>query len=359
MTKRLTSNHLNLLCLLLLAAGGLWGVGRARQTMAQFTQTPPDFDEAVHLLPVRQLAYDLQQGDLGAFLRHTLNQDQLAAYPFFHSWLMVPAWLLAPGITTARTMSAVYLALAALVAFGLGRDLARNGRSPWLAGLVAGALTLLALPLWAYAALAYLEGAGLLVTLLALWVYGRSHPPQAPHTHRYAALTSLAVAAALLTKYNFGLFLAGGIILNELITLWLADRAGRLGEWRRRWLWLGGPAALVALLWFAWPGHWARFVAFSGAQQGALTIGEPASWLFYPRSLLTQYSAGWPVALLLVAGLLYGLWRWRDFRGAVAAGLFVRELAAAGNSATEGDALFVHGGAGRFCAGGRLGSSGR
>jgi hypothetical protein len=54
-------------------------------------------------------------------------------------------------------------------------------------------------------------------------------------------------------------------------------------------------------------------MAFSGAQQGALTIWEPASWLFYPRSLLTQYSAGWPVALLLVAGLVYGVWRWRDF----------------------------------------------
>lgn len=290
------------------------GVGRAAQTIAQFADTPPDFDEAVHLLPVRQLAVDLQQGDLAGFVRHTLNQDQLAAYPFVHAWLTVPAWLAAPGITTARTMSAVYLALAAVVAFGLGHDLRANGRFSWLAGFVAGALTLLALPLWAYAGLAYLEGAGLLVTLLALWLYGRSWPVNSPHVWGYAALTSLAVTAAWLTKYNFGLFLVGGIALNECAAVWLARRGPVALDWRRRWLLLGGPAALVALLWFVWPGHWARFVAFSGAQEGDLAFWRAASWLFYPRSLLTQYSAGWPVALLVIAGLCYGLWRWREFR---------------------------------------------
>ncbi len=314
MTKRLTSNHLNLLCLLLLLAGGLWGVGRTRQTIAQFAQTPPDFDEAVHLLPVRQLAYDWQQGDAAAFLRHTLNQDQLAAYPFFHSWLTAPIWLLAPGITTVRTMSAVYLALAVLVAFGLGHDLAWNGRYRWLAGLVAGALTLLAFPLWMYGGLAYLEGAGLLLTLLALWLYGRSQQANDARARGYAILAGTAVVAAFLTKYNFGLFLAGGMVLNEIITLWLARPARAQRAWRERWAALLTPVALLPLLWFLLPGHWGRFVAFSGAQQGELPFWQPASWAFYPISLLTQYSAGWPVALLVVAGLVYGVRQWRDFR---------------------------------------------
>lgn len=305
---------LTFLAFLFLLTGSAWGVGRSAQTIAQFAHTPPDFDEAVHLLPVRQLAVDLQQGDLAAFVRHTLNQDQLAAYPFVHSWLTVPAWLVVPSITTARTMSAIYLALAVLVAFGLGYDLARNGHFAWLAGFVAGALTLLALPLWAYAGLAYLEGVGLLVTLLALWLYNRTWPADSPCARRYAALTSLAVAAAWLTKYNFGLFLAGGIALNEGAAVWLAHHGRAALDWRKRWPLLGGPAAAAALLWFAWPGHWARFVAFSGAQEGDLSFWRAASWLFYARSLLTQYSAGLPVALLVVAGLVYSLWRWREFR---------------------------------------------
>jgi hypothetical protein len=297
------------LALLLLIVGAAWGVWSAAQTINQHAHLPPDFDEAVHLLPVRQLAVDAAQGDWAAFLRHTLNQDQLAAYPFFHSWLTFPAWLLAPGIATARLMSAIYLALAGLVAFGLGYDLGRNGRFPWLGGFVAGALTLLSLPLWAYAGLAYLEAAGLLTILLALWLYGRSDP-SAAHARRYALLTSLAVAAAFFTKYNFGLFLIGGIALNEFVAWGLARR----GDWAKRWLVLGGPTAVLALLWFLWPGHLTRFLYFGGAQEGGLTIWRLASWLYYPRSLFSQYSAGLPIALLVAAGLLYGLWRWRDFR---------------------------------------------
>lgn len=309
MTSLAAHRWSTLLALLLLLLGAAWGVWNAAQTINQHAHFPPDFDEAVHLLPVRQLAVDAAQGEWAAFLRHTLNQDQLAAYPFFHAWLTFPAWLLAPGIATARLMSAVYLALAALVAFGLGHDLGRNGRFPWLSGFLAGALTLLSLPLWAYAGLAYLEAAGLLIALLTLWLYGRSDPAS-PRARRYALLTSLAVAAAFFTKYNFGLFLMGGIALNELVAWGLARR----GDWVKRWLALGGPTAVLALLWFLWPGHLARFLYFGGAQQGELTIWRLESWLYYPRSLFTQYSAGLPIALLLAAGLVYGLWRWREFR---------------------------------------------
>lgn len=312
--SRMQRRLLTLFAWLLIMAGGLLGVWLAAQTIGQFAGAPPDFDEAVHLLPVRQLAVDVQQGDVGAFLRHTLNQDQLAAYPFFHAWLTFPAWLVAPGITTARTMSAVYLALAALVAFGLGHDLVAHGRFAWLAGLVAGALTLLALPLWAYAGLAYLEGAGLLVTLLALWLYGRSFPADRRKAQWFAFLAGLLVMAAFFTKYNFGLLLMGSIALNELVAWILTRRQAPITAVLRRWLALGGLPAGLLLAWFFWPGHWTRFVAYSGAQEGQLTLWRLASWLYYPRSLLAQYSAGWPIALLVVGGLVYGVLRWRAFR---------------------------------------------
>jgi hypothetical protein len=306
-----------LTALLILLMGGMWGVWQTARLIDHYAHVPPDFDEAVHLLPVRQLAYDIRQGDWAAFLRHTVNQDQLAAYPFIHAWLTFPAWLALPGITTGRVMSGVYLAAAALVAFALGYDLVENGRYRWLSGFVAGALTLLAFPLWIYAGLAYLEGAGLLVTLLVLWFYGRSYQPEPTRAHRYAWLTSLALAVAFFTKYNFGFFLLGGLALNEVVTVWLERRQSPeldLRRWWQRWLALGGPAAILLLFWFLWPGHWARLVAFGNAQEGGLRFWQWASWLYYPRSLLTQYAAGLPVALLLLCGLGYGVWRWRQFR---------------------------------------------
>ncbi len=304
------------LTLLLLLLGGGWGIWQAAQTIGQYADVPPDFDEAVHLLPVRQLAYDLQHGDMSAFGQHTLNQDQMAGYPFFHAWLTVPAWLIAPTITTTRVMSTVYLAAAALVAFALGYDSIANGRFRWLAGFVSGLLVLSAFPLWIYAGLAYLEGAGLLVSFFALWLYGRSCQEDQSRTRRYALLSSFAMLLAFFTKYNFGLFVLGGMALNEGITFFISlHESPRISrqQWPR-WLLLAGPIMLVLLCWFLWPGHWASFVAYSSAQEGNLSFWKGESWLYYPHSLLTQYSAGLPVALLLLAGLLNSLWHWRAFR---------------------------------------------
>jgi hypothetical protein len=312
------TNRWFILAVALLLLGSGWGVWQAAQTIGQYADVPPDFDEAVHLLPVRQLAYDLQHGHLTAFGQHTLNQDQLAGYPFFHAWLTVPAWLIAPTITTVRVMSTVYLAAAALVAFALGYDLMANdnGRFRWLAGFVSGLLVLASFPLWIYAGLAYLEGAGLFVSLLALWLYGRSYQEDLAGARRYALLSSFAAALTFFTKYNFGLFLLGGMALNEGIAFLTARPSSRhipRQQWQR-WLLLAGPVTLMLLGWFLWPGHWERFAVFSQAQEGGLSFWDGESWLYYPRSLLTQYSAGLPVALLLLAGLLNSLWHWRAFR---------------------------------------------
>ena len=162
-----------------------------------------------------------------------------------------------------------------------------------------------------YGALASLAGAGVFLTRLAVWLFGRSadNGRWAASANRYALLTSLAVAAAFFTKYNFGLFLLGGIALNEIVQAFLH---GWQGRWRR-WLYVGGITAVLLLLWFIYPGHWARFWAFGSAQEGGLTVWQLESWLYYGRSLFQQYVVGWPFVLLVGAGLIYGGSRWRDF----------------------------------------------
>lgn len=295
--------------LLLLAVIGLTGIWLASGTVASYAAYPPDFDESVHLLPVWQLARAWAQGDVATFWQHTIQQDQLAGYPFFHAWLTFPVWLLSDDVTTVRLMSLIYMLGAALFAFGLGHDLCRSDRWRWLAGFVSGGLVLLSFPLWVYGSLAYLEGAGLLVTMAALWLYGRSCRTNygAGKWPFYTLLTSLAITAAFFTKYNFGLFLVGGIGLNELVQSGL----DRQIPWRR-WAALALPFLIVTTIWFLMPDHLHRFLGFSTAQEGDYSVWQVSSWFYYPRSLVTQYVAGWGGGVLVIAGLIYGVWRWRD-----------------------------------------------
>jgi 4-amino-4-deoxy-L-arabinose transferase-like glycosyltransferase len=275
------------------------------QEVRQFAHYPPDFDEAVHLLPIVQVANALQRGDLAAFWQATNEQDQLAAYPFVHSWLSAPVWLVRPGITPQRWFNLLLVVASILVAFTIGHRLASTRR--WLAGLVSGGLILASLPIWLFGSLVYLEGAGLLITLFTIYSYIRAEEGETG----WLIAASVGVAAAFLTKYNFGIFLIVAIGLNELAG-WLLRGFSAL-PWQR-WLRLGLPAVVIALLWFAAPGRLDRFLGYSRAQEGHYTIWEWASWLYYPQSFYDHYLAG-PAALLpVLAGLILALIWWRDGR---------------------------------------------
>jgi hypothetical protein len=290
-----------LLLLLISTIIALWVGGEVRT----FAHYPPDFDEAVHLLPVVEVANAIQRGDLIGFWQATSRQEQLAAYPFVHSWLAAPVWLLRPGLTPQRWFSLLCLVGSILLAFVISQTLATRWR--WLAGLVGGGLLLASFPLWLYGSLAYLEGAGLLLTMLAIACYLRANDQQS----RWLIAASVATAATFLTKYNFGLFLVAAIGLNEAIG-WLLTRSTR-PPWGR-WLRLGAPAALILLLWFAAPGRLDRFLYFGQAQEGQMDFWQVASWLYYPHSFYAHYLAG-PAALLpVVGGLVLALRRWQDGR---------------------------------------------
>src|SRR5258708_29038329 len=112
----------------------------------------PDFDETVHLLPALQIALDVRRLDLVAFVVHSYTQDRLAFYPFVHSWLTAPFFLLGPPSALApRTASLVFFAGAVLVNYWLSTQLQTNPAWRWLAGLAGGGLTPEGLPLWSTA----------------------------------------------------------------------------------------------------------------------------------------------------------------------------------------------------------------
>jgi 4-amino-4-deoxy-L-arabinose transferase-like glycosyltransferase len=264
---------------------------------------PPDYDEAVHILPVLQIASDLRRLDLAAFWVHTYTQDQIGAYPFLHSWLTAPFFLLGPPtLTTGRTASLVFLSLAILVGFFLARELAPDRTWRWLAGLVGGGMMVAAMPLWTHAGLVYLEAAGLLVTLGALFCYAKATSER--DARSWLVATSLCAAAALFTKYQYGLFVLGGMALSEVVELALTRRL-RL----RRWLYLFGPCTALALFWFADLDKLHRFWGYAHAQAPSPGLSDVERLLFYPRSLVRHYVSG-PVSLgLMLLGIGLGSWQ--------------------------------------------------
>jgi len=298
----------SLISILLVTALGVWGSRAALQIIRTYGDHPPDFDEAVHLLPALQIANDVRALRGADFWLHTYTQDQIAAYPFLHSWLLAPFFIVwKPALTVARASGLFYLVVSAIVAFFLARELSSHKRLSWLSGLTGALLTLSAMPLWAYASLAFLEAPGLLVTLIGLLCYVRAGPDD----NRPAWLigASVSTAGMLFTKYSFGVFMVSAILLNETLNA-LAVR-----RWpsRRRLICLAGPFALLALVWFADPNKLYRFLVYSQSQRGQFPLWSAESLLYYPKNLIRYYASGPLSAVLVLIGLATSLAAWKQY----------------------------------------------
>ena len=286
---------LSLATILLLAS--LLGA-RAWFAIQAYADYPPDFDEAVHALPALQISRDLRALRLGDLWRHSYTQDEIALYPFLHSWLLAPFFLIAkPDLSVARASGTAFLTASACVMFFLTRGLAE---------LFSALLLLTALPLWVYASVILLEAAGLLVTLLWLSAYVRARPDQTGRG--WPAAASLAATAALLTKYSFGVFVITAMVGAELLSTLAHPRALNL----RRLLWLFGPVVILAGAWFLLPGKLDRFLEYSRSQRVQVEFWSAANLLYYPQSLFRFYTAGPLTVALVAAGIGMGVWRWRD-----------------------------------------------
>jgi hypothetical protein len=268
----------------------------------------PTFDEAVHILPAAQAADDLRRLDFVSFLRHSYEQDSIAQYPFFHSWLMSLFFLLAsPDLTVGRVSNVAFVCLSVLLAFFLAGELSPRKDLRWLAGWIGAGMVLAAMPLWVYGSRVYLEPAGLLVTLAALFCYVKA-PPE--HARRFwLVCTSLLATASFFTKYSFGLFVLGGLGLSEALG-WLVMRR-RPGI---RCLCLFAPCVVVLLLWLVNPDKLIGFLAYSRAQDPNMALWSIGSLTYYLRGVSQVYVATPLVFVLMLSGVGYSVCRMRDHR---------------------------------------------
>lgn len=318
------------LAALVIMAIAVWMTSQAWTAARTFGDRPLDFDEAIHALPAYQAALDLGRADLIGFVAHSYDQDQLAAYPFLHSWLLAPFLMVSAADTViARLANSVFVwASAALAAVCAARLALSERQRPWAAVIGAG-LVVVSLPIWVYANTVLLEAAGLMITLAWLAAY----QAWGEHDERPARLViiSLLAAATFFTKYSFGVFVLAGLALAETLTAaarWRHARAvpGLAAGLLRRWGWLVGPALLSIGLWLVLPDKLTRLVGYSGSQAGSLSVGSLAYWLYVPVNAVRLYSAGPVTAGLMIAALpigigLWGQHAWRVTIAAVVAGM--------------------------------------
>jgi 4-amino-4-deoxy-L-arabinose transferase-like glycosyltransferase len=265
-----------------------------------------DSDEGVHAYEALRHSTYLRDGDVVGALAASLRQS---FYPPVHPWLLGMALTFLPAThVTARLFSLAVYALDALLLYALGRELARDTRWPWLAGLAAALPMLAAPPAWVMGSLVYIEMMGALFVLLTLWGYW-----QGVEGREWGWLAAgLGIIAAGLTKYVYGLFLSVPLVLTLVMQGCLAR------QWRvflKRLFLMMLPTAVVMLTWVTLPVTRNGLMSFIAAQRDFAARSQPsffAHLVFYLRSIWLQFSPSPLISAGLLAAFIASVARWRD-----------------------------------------------
>ncbi len=262
---------------------------------------PLSYDEGAHALFGLTIANDLRSGDALALAYDIYRQ---VYWPPLHSVLVGAAFVAAGDrIAVARGVSLVAYALIPLVLLAAGRamwprDAPVRG---WVAGGVAGILTVATPALIPFASLAFLELPALLavaLTLLAYFVAERAVDRPARR-----ALIAVGVLLAYFLKTNYGILLIVVLALDALFEARFSIRA----LFSRRNAYVVVPLAIVFAVWFAYPPKiTATIRAMVNKPAGGVNPWTLEGLLFYPRSLLDF--AGSPVMLAVLLAGVVGAW---------------------------------------------------
>lgn len=268
------------------------------------------WDETMHSeLPAVRMLLHAQRGEWGGFFEALHGCDR---YPPLYP-LLLAVWhgLFGLGETVARSLGLVlFLGGVVPATASLARRVALSGspaldRSIGTDAALLGALAAIASPLARrYAPTTFIELAALLTIVLALraWMRRRDNVPSL----RADLAAGFWIAAALLTKFNYGALLAGVIVADGLVDLaasrFSVDVARRLAR-------TATPTCLAALWWFALPLPMGTEVAaqhreaFLGFVTGNLEFARMPFWL-RATNWLTGVA---PHALLLPALAIPGV----------------------------------------------------
>jgi hypothetical protein len=267
------------------------------KTIFRCAKIPFAWDSAGHAWEGLIIARDILSGDIVSLAADTWRQGW---WPFFHSWLLAPAFiLLGNTYAAARIVSLVCFAGFAVTTYFIGLELSEK-RGHWV-GLAAVVLAITSLPLLVLSAMSMTEVPALLLCSIALLFYLKALRNERA---RMLAGASVFMAAAFFTQSHLGVFLIAAIVLTQA--------TGSHRVFSRFNAWLFGPALAIAAVWFADPRHIWLFYNHSTFQPAFYSFWSLENWLYYPRVFLFVYHVSAAAAAVVLGGALFSLGKLRE-----------------------------------------------
>ncbi|GEM_PF-746367 len=271
------------------------------------------WDESMHAaLPAARMTVAVQEGQVGQVADAVLDCER---YPFvFPIVLAAGQGLVGMGQDEARWIAFLLWCLVGLWGVGrLGRALSSGSERRPEHVLMPVALVALAPLPWRYAPSLFLEVPFLVLAAhtLASWIQWQRKPSTAWATLRIGTWLALCV----FTKFNYGLLLVGGLLLDGLLSRVhpKSDSNDRETAAQGRLRCLAAlPLGLIGLWWLALPlpgglemaaRHRAALADFLGGNLG----GGGLPWTWRALDFLTGASVHPAVVLFAIAGLCLSL----------------------------------------------------
>ncbi|MFP4082062.1 MAG: ArnT family glycosyltransferase [Candidatus Aminicenantes bacterium] len=295
----MSKSRLSVIFLLLVIAATLASAGSVYMTVVRFGNIPFPWDSGAHAYEGLRIAQDLKAGDLISFAGDTYRQGW---WPFFHSWLLAPAFILfGESYTAARAVSLFCFLLFVPLLFWVCVEVTEK-HGHWM-GLLTAYLALTSLPLLVLSAMSMSEIPGLLMTFLTFLVYLKALKHQ--HSCLFVSAAVL-MALTLFTKWHHGVFVVFAVLLTQFTSHKKIFSRANLSLWLPFLLIMGG--------WFIYPRHIISFLGHSTFQPQYYKFLTLDNWLFYPKSFFQVYHSSWIIAVVVAIGFFFSLRKIKDPR---------------------------------------------
>lgn len=268
-------------------------------TIIKYQNIPFPYDSAGHAYEGLRIAEDLKAGGIISFIADTYRQ---AFWPFFHSWVLAPVFILFGNTySAARAVSMLCFMIFILALYFTAAEMDET-RGHWV-GLIVVCLALTSLPLLVLSAMSMSEIPGLMMTFLTFLFYLKAL--RSGKSFLYVC-AGVFMSLTFFTKWHHGVFVIAAIFITQLTyTKKLFCRTNYS---------LFLPFALIMAGWFIYPRHLSSFYFATTFQPHYYKFLSLENFLFYPNSFLHTYNASLIVAVVITVCFIFSLKNIRDPR---------------------------------------------